>query len=52
LERGLTEETIKTFHVGYAKNEWRDLFIFLASRGYQPDEMEAAGIMIKTENGY
>lgn len=52
LERGLTEETMKTFHVGYAKNEWRDLFILLASRGYQPEEMEASGIMIKTEKGY
>jgi DNA primase len=52
LERGLTEETMKTFHIGYAKNEWRDLFIFLAARGYQPEEMEASGIMIKTEKGY
>lgn len=52
LERGLTEETMKTFHVGYAKNEWRDLFIFLASRGYQPEEMEASGIVIKTEKGF
>lgn len=52
IERGITEETIKTFHIGYAKNEWRDLFIFLASKGYQPEEMEAAGIMIKTEKGY
>ena len=51
-ERGLTEETLKTFHVGYAKNEWRDLFIALAAKGYQPEEMEAAGIMIKTEKGY
>lgn len=52
LDRGMTEETIKVFHIGYAKNEWRDLFIFLASRGYQPEEMEAAGVMIKTEKGY
>jgi DNA primase len=47
LERGLTEETIKTFHIGYAKNEWRDLFIYLASRGYQPEEMEQSGVMIQ-----
>lgn len=52
MERGLSEETLTTFHVGYAKNEWRDLFIFLASKGYQPEEMEAAGLMIKTEKGY
>lgn len=52
LERGISEETINTFHIGYAKNEWRDLFIFLASKGYSPEEMEASGVMIKTEKGY
>ena len=52
LERGLTDDTIQTFHIGYAKNEWRDLFILLASKGYQPEEMEASGVMIKTEKGY
>lgn len=53
MERGLTEETISTFHVGYAKNEWRDLFMHLAQKGYQPEEMVDAGIMIeaKEENG-
>lgn len=51
-DRGLTVETIKTFHIGYARNEWRDLFIVLAQKGYSPEEMEAAGIMIKTEKGY
>lgn len=52
LERGLTEETIRTFHIGYAKNEWRDLFIFLSSKGYGPEEIETAGLAIKTEKGW
>lgn len=47
MDRGLTEETIKTFHIGFAKNEWRDLFIFLASKGYQPEEIEGSGLAIK-----
>ncbi len=47
LERGLTEETINTFHIGYAKNEWRDLFITLAALGYQPEEIEDSGLAIK-----
>ncbi|MCX6756881.1 MAG: DNA primase [Candidatus Nomurabacteria bacterium] len=53
LERGLTEETIKTFHIGYAKNEWRDLFISLAALGYQPEEIEDSGLAIKAtdDNG-
>lgn len=51
--RGITEETVKTFHIGYAKNEWRDLFMFLAAKGYQPEEMVEAGVMIeaKDDNG-
>jgi DNA primase len=46
LDRGLTEETIRTFHIGYAKNEWRDLFIYLSSKGYSPEEIEQAGMTI------
>ncbi len=53
MERGLSDETLMTFHVGYAKNEWRDLFMFLASKGYQPEEMVEAGVVIeaKDDNG-
>jgi DNA primase len=53
LGRGITEETVKTFHIGYAKNEWRDLFMYLAQKGYQPEEMVEAGVMIeaKDDNG-
>lgn len=47
MERGLAEETITTFHVGYAKNEWRDLFMFLVSRGYTPEEIESSGVAIQ-----
>lgn len=50
LDRGITEETIKIFHIGYAKNEWRDLFIFLTSKGYQPEEMVEAGLVIEAKD--
>lgn len=50
LGRGITEETIKIFHIGYAKNEWRDLFIFLTSKGYQPEEMVEAGLVIEAKD--
>ncbi|MDQ5962728.1 MAG: primase [Patescibacteria group bacterium] len=52
MSRGLSQETLKMFHVGYAKNEWRDVFTFLASKGYTPEEMEQAGLAIKTEKGF
>jgi DNA primase len=51
-ERGLTEETIKTFHIGYAKNEWRDLFIYLVSLSYSPEEIEQAGLTIKAQDDF
>lgn len=50
LERGFTEATITTFHIGYAHNEWRDLFTHLASRGYSPEEMELAGLVIEAKD--
>lgn len=51
-DRGLTEETIKIFNIGYAKNEWRDLFIYLVSRGYNPEEIEQAGLTIKAQDDF
>lgn len=48
--RGVTEETVTTFHIGYAKNEWRDLFLFLSSKGYQPEEMVEAGVVIEAKD--
>lgn len=51
-DRGLTDETIATFHIGYAKNEWRDLFSHLSSLGYSPEEMELAGVTIKAHDDF
>lgn len=52
IERGLTDETIASFHIGYAKNEWRDIFVDLSKKGYSPEEMDQAGLAIKTEKGF
>ncbi len=52
IDRGLTDETIKIFHIGYAKNEWRDLFIYLVSLGYTPEEIEQAGMTIKAQDDF
>lgn len=48
--RGLHDDTIQTFQIGYAKNEWRDLFIHLSSKGYSPEEMVEAGVVIEAKN--
>lgn len=48
-ERGLTDEIIKEFNIGFAKNEWRDLFIYLNSKGYTLEQLVESGLIIKTE---
>ena len=42
--RGLSDESIRTFRLGYAPDGWRHMLEFLASKGYRAEELEAAGI--------
>lgn len=50
-ERGLKDETIKEFRLGYAPNGWRHILTFLNKRGYMPQEIVRAGLAIrKTDN--
>lgn len=50
-DRGLSDESIKLFRLGYAPEGWRHLSDFLVSRGYRPEEIEAAGLTIKKDTG-
>jgi DNA primase len=50
--RGLTASTIETWQLGYAPDEWSDLLVYLTDRkGYTPEELEQAGLVIKREHG-
>jgi DNA primase len=46
-ERGLSEESIQNFRLGYAPNGWRNLLDFLVGRGYLARDIEKAGLIIK-----
>ena len=46
-DRGLKDESIKLFRLGYAPEGWRHLSDFLVSRGYRPEEIESAGLIIR-----
>ena len=46
-ERGLTEETIKQFALGWAPPEWRGLFGHLREQGWTPEDLERAGLAIR-----
>lgn len=45
--RGLTEETLRTFRIGYAPDGWRFLLDFLLKRGFAVAELEQAGLVIR-----
>lgn len=50
-ERGLTEETIKLFHVGFAPDEWRTMSDFLAKKSVPEQAMERAGLVVRSPKG-
>lgn len=50
--RGLTDESIKNFRVGYIPEEWRLLYTHLTKLGWNDNEIEKAGLVKKTDRGY
>ncbi len=50
--RGLEEKSIKEFRVGFAKDDWRDLYDFLKQKGFSDAEIEKAGLAKRSEKGY
>ena len=49
LNRGVKGETIKNWRVGYAPDVWQGLSDFLVGRGYKREELEKAGLVLKSE---
>lgn len=50
-ERQLSLETIKTYGLGFAPNDWGQLRKHLNSKGYSDDELVAAGVCRRSEKG-
>ncbi len=51
-KRKLTATTVETWQLGYAANDWSELLRYLTDRkGYTPEELETAGLVIKREGG-
>lgn len=50
-DRGFTREIIEKFEIGYSLNSWDFATKFLQKRGFRPETMERAGLLIKKENG-
>ncbi|MBZ1345351.1 MAG: DNA primase [Candidatus Nealsonbacteria bacterium] len=49
LARGIKEESIKKWRLGYAPESWRGLSDFLVSQGYNREEIVKAGLAIPKE---
>lgn len=50
--RGVTDETIKKFRIGFAPDDWRLLRDALIKQGFKDDLIEKAGLTKKTEKGF
>lgn len=51
IHRGINQESIDLFQIGYAPDLWNGLSDFLVSRGYSRDEVVEAGLAIKNDQG-
>jgi DNA primase len=50
-ERGLAPETVARFRLGFSPAGWDNLLRHLLSKGFKPDDMASAGVMMKKDDG-
>lgn len=46
-ERGISEESMQVFHLGYAPQGWNNIETFLRSKGYSEQEIEPTGLLVR-----
>jgi DNA primase len=49
--RGITEETRKTFRLGFAPDSWEALSSYLLQKGATQEQLEKSGLVVKKEEG-
>jgi hypothetical protein len=49
-DRGITEETVKTFRLGYAPDSWDALSIYLRNKGATQEHIDRSGLVAKKED--
>jgi DNA primase len=50
-DRDITEETVKTFHLGFAPDSWEALSTHLRQKGATQEQLEKSGLVVKREEG-
>lgn len=48
-KRGLSEDTIKTWRIGFVADDWRTLYDYLTARKFTDNEIEQAGLIKKSD---
>jgi len=51
LARGISQDSIKKWRIGYAPDVWQGLSDFLTSKDYKREEIEKAGLALTSEKG-
>lgn len=49
--RGLSDETVAGFQIGYALDDWHGLQNYLAEKNFTLDEMVEAGLIVRRDDG-
>ncbi len=49
--RGIKDEIIKTFTLGYAPDSWDSLLKFLQKKGYSNTDINTAGLLVRSDRG-
>lgn len=52
LDRGLSDETIKSFRIGFAPDTWRSVSEYLIDQGYNKEDIEKVGLIKQGEKGF
>src|SRR5690349_6461463 len=50
-QRGLTDETARTFRLGFAPDSWEALSTHLRQKGATQEQLERSGLVVKKEEG-
>ena len=51
-QRGLNEDTVGEFKIGYSRDSWDDLYGALRKRGFNDQEIFLSGLTVKKDNGF
>ncbi len=49
-KRGITSDSVRRFGIGYAPPEWDALKNYLGEKGFAPEELVEAGLLVKNAN--